>query len=204
MRLESFAAGRWVAGTGRPAVLAHAEMILRLLEQLGADVAHYVSAHPWAARRHRGTDLGTRRIDGDMRLNVFHYPIYGWVDAIVLTFLMGRASVAQIDELAGCSYQPFADAMTQILPIELRHAEMGEEGLRRVLAAGNDPVDAQASVNYWYRRVTDTFGRAGSAHWDTYRRFGLRQHRNAELLARWQADVAPTLAELGLTVPQRP
>ena len=184
--------------------LSHAELILRLLEQFGADVAHYVSAHPWAARRDRGTDLGTRRIDGDMRLNVFHYPIYGWVDAIVLNFLMGRASVVQIDELAGCSYQPFADAMTQILPIELRHAELGEEGLRRVLAAGHDPTDAQASVNYWYRRVADSFGRATSDHWETSRRFGLRQTQNAELLARWQANVAPTMTELGLAVPQRP
>ena len=181
--------------------LAHAEMILRLLEQLGADVAHYVSAHPWAARRHRGTDLGTRRIDGDMRLNVFHYPIYGWVDAIVLNFLMGRASVAQIDELAGCSYQPFADAMTQILPIELRHAEMGEEGLRRVLAAGHDPIDVQASVNYWYKRVADTFGRAVSGPWATSRRLGLRQTPNAELLARWQAHVTSGIVELGLSVP---
>ena len=65
--------------------------------------------------------------------------------------------------------------MTQILPSEQRHAELGERGLRRVLAAGHDPVDAQASVNYWYPRVADSFGRAGSAHLDTYRRFGLRQ-----------------------------
>ena len=82
--------------------------------------------------------------------------------------------------------------MTQILPIELRHAELGEEGLRRALAAGHDPTDAQASVNYWYQRVADTFGRAASDHYDTYRRYGLRQHPNPELLARWQANVAPT------------
>ena len=50
---------------------------MALLEQFGANTAQYVSAHP-AARRDRGTDLGTRRIDGDMRLNVFHYPIQGW------------------------------------------------------------------------------------------------------------------------------
>jgi ring-1,2-phenylacetyl-CoA epoxidase subunit PaaA len=184
--------------------LGHAGMILGLLEQFGADVAHYVSAHPWAARRDRGTDLGTRRIEGDMRLNVFHYPIFGWVDAIVLNFLMGRASVIQIDEMAGCSYQPFADAMTRILPIELHHAEMGEKGLRRVLAAGHDPTDVQASVNYWHPRVADTFGRTASDHWETSRRFGLRQTPNAELLARWQANVVPTLAELGLSAPQRP
>ena len=180
---------------------SHAEKVLALLAQFGANTAQYVGAHPWAARHDRSTDFGTRRIGGDLRLNVFHYPIQGWVDAIVLNFLMGRASVVQIDELAGCSYQPFADAMTQILPIELRHAELGEEGLRRVLAAGHDPTDAQASVNYWYSRVAATFGRAVSDHWEIGRRFGLRQTPKAELLARWQANVAPTLAELGLAVP---
>ena len=50
--------------------------------------------------------------------------------------------------------------MTQILPVELRHAELGEAGLRKALAAGHDPTDAQASVNYWYRRWPSaaTFG----------------------------------------------
>ena len=179
----------------------HAEKVLALLEQFGANTAQYVSAHPWAARRDRSADLGTRRIDGDMRLNVFHYPIQGWVDAVVLNLLMGRASVIQIDELTRCSYQPLADTMAEIMPVELHHAELGEEGLRRALVAGHDPTDAQASVNYWYRRVADTFGRAASDHYDTYQRYGLRQHPNQELLAGWQANVAPTLAELALAVP---
>ena len=181
--------------------LRHAGKVLGLLEQFGANTAQYVGAHPWAARRDRGADFGTRRIDGDMRLNVFHYPIHGWVDAVILNVLMGRASVIQIDEVAQCSYQPLADAMAEILPVELRHAELGEEGLRRALAAGHDPTDAQASVNYWHPRVADTFGRAASDHYDTYRRYGLRQRPNQELLARWQANVAPMLAELALTVP---
>jgi 1,2-phenylacetyl-CoA epoxidase catalytic subunit len=179
----------------------HAEKVLALLAQFGADTEHYVGAHPWAARHDRSADFGTRRVGGDLRLNVFHYPIQGWIDSVVLNFLMGRASVIQIDELAGCSYQPFADEMTQILPVEQRHAELGEAGLRKAIAAGHDPTDAQASVNYWHRRVADTFGRGSSDHYGTYRRYGLRHHPNQELLARWRGNVAPTLAEFGLTVP---
>src|SRR5437763_2028979 len=49
----------------------HAERILALMDQFGANTAQYVSAHPWAARRDRSDYLGTRRIEGDMRLNVF-------------------------------------------------------------------------------------------------------------------------------------
>ena len=179
----------------------HAEKVLGLLAQFGANTTQYVGAHPWAARHDRSADFGTRRVGGDLRLNVFHYPIQGWVDSVVLNFLMGRASVVQIEELTRCSYQPLADALSEILPVELRHAELGEAGLRRALAAGHDPTDAQASVNYWYRRAADTFGRDSSDHYDTYRRYGLRQHPNQELLAKWRSNVATTLAELGLAVP---
>ena len=47
----------------------------------------------WAARRNCSVYLGTRRIEGDMRLNVFDYPIYGWFDAVVLNLLMGPVTV---------------------------------------------------------------------------------------------------------------
>ncbi len=182
----------------------HAERILRLMEQFGANLAQYVSGHPWAARRDRSAYLGTRRIDGDMRLNVFHYPIQGWVDAVVLNLLMGRATVLQLDELTRCSYGPLADTVAEILPVETRHAELGEEGLRATLAQGHDPTDAQASVNYWHPRVADTFGRAASDRFETYRKYGLRQRTNQELLERWQTGTAPILAELGLRVPPGP
>jgi 1,2-phenylacetyl-CoA epoxidase catalytic subunit len=179
----------------------HAEKILRLMEQFGANTAQYVSGHPWAARRDRSAYFGTRRIEGDMRLNVFHYPIEGWVDAVVLNVLMGRATGVQLDELTRCSYAPLADAIEEILPVERRHAELGEQGLRKALARGHDPTDAQASVNYWYPRVADTFGRAASDRFEAYKRYGLRERTNAELLELWRAEVAPILAELKLKAP---
>ena len=168
---------------------SHAEKVMRLMEAFGSNPAQYVSAHPWAARLDRSADLGTRRINGDMRLNVFHYPIYGWVDGVILNALMGRATMIQLDDLSRGSYQPLADALAEILPAETRHAGYGVEGLRTALAAGYDPTAAQASVNYWYPRVAATFGRAASEHSNTYRKFGLRQRSNEELLAVWQADV---------------
>jgi len=179
----------------------HAEKILRLMDQFGANTAQYVSAHPWSARRDRSVYLGTRRVEGDMRLNVFHYPIYGWLDAVILNVLMGRATAVQLDELTRCSYAPLGDTITEILPRERHHAELGEEGLRVALSRGHDRTDAQASVNYWYPRVVDTFGRADSERFETYRKYGLRHRSNQELLERWQAVVGPTLASFGLLVP---
>jgi ring-1,2-phenylacetyl-CoA epoxidase subunit PaaA len=191
--------------TGASIVLekfGHAAKVLRLMEQFGANTSMYVSAHTWSGRLDRSAYLGTRRIDGDMRLNVFQYPIYGWVDSVTMNFLMGRATVVQLDELTGCSYQPLADAFLEILPVEARHAELGEQGLRVALRKGHDLTDAQASVNYWYPRVVDTFGRAASDHFEFCRKYGLRRHANEVLLERWRMSVRTVIAELRLQEPR--
>lgn len=181
----------------------NADKILALMEQFGTNIAEYVVAHPWAARHGRSVYLGTRRIEGDMRLNVFHYPICGWTDAVVLNLLMGKATIIQLDELLGSSYAPLAEAIAAILPAEARHAETGRKGLGAILAAGHDPTDAQASVNYWYQRVADTFGRAGSERFEHYRNLGLRHRPNVQLLEQWQGETGALLAQLGLELPQK-
>lgn len=178
--------------------LGHAAAVLRLMEPFGANVSLYVGAHPWASRLDRSANLGTRRIDGDMRLNVFHYPIFGWVDAVVMNFLMGRATAVQLDELTRCSYQPLAAAIQEILPVEVKHAEMGEQGLRDALDKGHDLTDAQASVNYWFPRVADTFGSGSSRSIETFRKYGLRQRSNRELLDSWHTSIAAPLQEFRL------
>ncbi len=71
-----------------------------------------------------------------MRLNVFHYPLTDWCDALTMNTLMGCATVIQLKELSDCSYQPLANAFTEILPVETRHASLGEAGLRHLLADG--------------------------------------------------------------------
>jgi 1,2-phenylacetyl-CoA epoxidase catalytic subunit len=180
---------------------SNAGKVMRIMETFGANPAQYASAHPWAARLDRSADLGGRRMGGDMRLNVFHYPIYGWVDGVVMNMLMGRATMIQLEDLAQGSYQPFADALAEIVLVETRHAGYGVEGLDAALAAGYDPVAAQASVNYWHPRVAATFGRAASEHAETYRKYRLRTRTNEELLARWRAEVRALLEARRLREP---
>src|SRR5262249_13064619 len=70
----------------------HAERVLNVMSSFGADSARYAVHHPWGARMARDADLRTARLGGDMRLSVFHYPIQGWTDAVVMNALMGSAT----------------------------------------------------------------------------------------------------------------
>jgi len=180
---------------------AHAEVVLALLARFGVDPELYVRSHPWQARLDRALDLGNRRAGGDKRLNVFHYPLEGWVDAVAMNMLMGRASAIQLEDLLECSYLPFAEALRHIVPREIAHARLGEAGLRRTIEHDGQRLAAAAAVAYWYPRVAATFGRSDSERFGLYRKYGLRRQANAELLAQWRGEIAGRLARLELAVP---
>lgn len=179
----------------------HAERVLSLMKRFGVDPGLYVRSHSWEARLDRFLDLGNRRVGGDKRLNVFHYPIEGWLDAIALNFLMGTASAVQLGELTKCSYAPLADAMAEIVPREEEHARLGETAMRHLIDQHRPAVDAQLAVAYWFPRVTATFGRVDSDRFDLYRRYGLRERPNAAMLRQWHGDVVQRLGRLGLAAP---
>lgn len=177
----------------------HAERVLAVMADFGTDTARYQREHDWAARVAREADLGTARTGGDMRLSVFHYPITGWADAVVMNVLMGLATGVQMTELTRLSYAPLAEVFREIAPREARHAALGVEGLDRLAATPEGSAAAAAAVAYWRPRVAATFGHAGSARHEMLARFGLRHATNEACLAQWEALVAETLGPVGLT-----
>jgi len=181
--------------------LDHAERVLKIMGEFGADIARYANHHPWTARLERSADIGASRSGSDMRLNVLHYPIEGWTDAVAMNVLMGRATVIQLEEFAKVSYQPLGDAFREILQTEARHAELGVEGLRNIVADPEEKVTAQTSVEYWHPRVAASFGSVASARFEALSRFGLRHTPNEALLDRWYGETATLLSELGLKSP---
>ncbi len=179
----------------------HAERVLAVMAGFGADTGRYATRHPWAARLARDTAPGVVGDGRDMRLAVFHYPLAGWADAVTMNVLMGRAVVLQLTDLALVSYQPLAEAFRAILPRERRHADLGEEGLRALMA---DPAQAEtvaASVGYWWPRVEASFGPDDPGRFAQLRGYGLRRVANAALARRWRGEMAALLGALGVPHP---
>ena len=178
----------------------NADRVLRIMGEFGADTGRYATHHPWAARLPRDADIGATRGEHDMRLAVLNYPIEGWSDAVVMNLLMGRAVVVQLGELAQVSYQPLSEALRTILPVELHHADLAQEGVERLLETG-DTSALQASVDYWWPRVASSFGMTASQKFEALQAMGLRHTPNADLRALWEEETAQVLAQLGLAAP---
>lgn len=177
----------------------NADRVLKLMGEFGTDTARYATSHPWTARLDRDADIGASRVEHDMRLAVFNYPLQSWADAVTMNLLMGRAVAVQLAEFSLVSYQPLAEAFRAAAPVEGRHAELAEEGLERLVESDKPAV--QASVDYWWPRVAASFGAADSAKYESLRKMGLRRSTNAELRTRWQAEAGAVLDRLGLSHP---
>ena len=176
----------------------HAERVLAVMGEFGADQGRYAVHHPWAARMERDAENGAMRRGSDMRLSVFHYPLQGWTDSVVMTVLMGLAVSVQLKEFSRISYAPLAEVFDAIAPREQRHAELGVEGLSRIVASEEGRLDARKAVAFWHPRVAASFGQAGSARFETLKRFGLRHQSNEALLQDWTNAASRQLAALNL------
>lgn len=176
----------------------HADKVLTIMGEFGANAEKYANHHPWTARLDRDADIGATRTESDMRLAVFNYPLEGWTDAVVMNLLMGRAVAVQLAEFSMVSYQPLAEAFRAIAPVEARHAELAEEGVAKLMEAGEGQA-LQASVNYWWPRVAASFGSAASEKAESLKAFGLRKSTNVELKTRWEGEAGAILGKLGLS-----
>jgi ring-1,2-phenylacetyl-CoA epoxidase subunit PaaA len=145
--------------------LGHAETVIGLLEAFGVHPELYIRSHAWTGRLDRNVDLGTRRVGDDKRLNVLHYPLEGWTDAVTMNALFGAATVLHLSELAGASYAPLGDAMDGIVERKKGHAAQAVKGVEQAVERGARAA-AQAAVEYWYGRVGATFGRIESERFE--------------------------------------
>lgn len=194
---ERIAAARIVAEK-----TTHAGRVLRLMGEFGADTARYERSHPWTARLARGAGADEALQERDMRLPVFSFPLEGWVDAVTMNLLMGTAVGVQLDDLIHVSYQPLSDAIREIAPVEMRHTDLAEAGLRRLLDSGTEPAEIAASIDYWWPRVAASFGQPSEERQALLMGLGLRRVFGDEQRRAWKAAARARLDRLGLNGPE--
>jgi len=168
----------------------------RLLRSLGPEGAGMVD------------DLLRRRM-GEHLLDAFNIPFESWVDTIGFCFTMDLVAWYHLRGMENCSYAPLAREMTSMVGEEKFHASFGA---RRVADVLQDPEyarlcqatreDVQATVNKWYPRALDTFGKSNSKFSDLAVRYGIRRWGNAELRGMYKEDIDQQIRALGLEVPR--
>ena len=167
----------------------------RLLRSFGADGAALAD------------DLLTKRI-GDHPIDAFNVPFESWVDTIGFCFVMDLVAWYHLHAMENCSFAPLAREMVTMVHEEKFHASFGQRRIRdlchdpeyrRLCKAGT--AEAQATVDKWYPRALDTFGKAKSRFSDLAVGYGIRRWGNEELREMYRKDIDEKIAAAGLVVP---
>jgi ring-1,2-phenylacetyl-CoA epoxidase subunit PaaA len=184
--------------------LRHAAVMYGLLGDLGVDVTGHVRAHDevFTMRVDAARDLGTDRITTDKRVNIFYYPIETWADFIFFNFCMDRGAGHQLEDVRRSSYGPWARAIEGIFKEEKFHIRHGEVWVKRLADDDRTHAEAQATLDKWYIRTMNIFGRPGTPKNALYRRLGLKQRDNDEVRRAFAEEVKEKAAAVGLTLPE--
>jgi len=132
-----------------------------------------------------------------MRLSVLNYPLQDWTDAVVMNFCTGHAVAVQLEDMVKVSYQPLAEVLRAITPVEAHHTQLAEEGLARLLTKGG-PASLAESLAYWRPRVVAIFGDPPSERAAQLQAWGLRHRSGAEMRQDWENRIKAGLSRLGL------
>ena len=135
-------------------------------------------------------------------LEAFRGVIKTWEDFAVFGFLIDRVGRYQLEEFLDCSYLPLQRILPEILKEEIGHIGFGTNQTGELAAKGDEERErAQRSVDFWYIKALDMFGRSDSERSNRFCHWGLKRRSNSQ--ARWEfiKEVGPIIQGMGLTVP---
>ena len=135
-------------------------------------------------------------------LEAFRGIIKTWEDFAVFGFLIDRVGRYQLEEFLDCSYLPLQRILPEILKEEIGHIGFGTNQTAELAAKGDEERERlQRSVDFWYIKALDMFGRSDSERSNRFCHWGLKRRSNSQ--ARWEfiKEVGPIIQGMGLTVP---
>jgi ring-1,2-phenylacetyl-CoA epoxidase subunit PaaA len=135
-------------------------------------------------------------------LEAFRGLINTWEDFATFGFLIDRVGRFQLEEFLDCSYLPLQRILPDILKEEIGHIGFGTNQTAEMAHRGGEQQEQiQRSVDFWYVKALDMFGRSDSERSNRFCHWGLKRRSNTQ--ARWEfkKEVDPLIAQMGLTVP---
>ncbi len=165
----------------------HANIMFRLLEDLGEDKEHLV----YGRERHEYKNM-----------HFFDYRLHNWAELAVANALFDRAGAVQLGDIGhNCSYGPWRRALKKIDVEEKFHLRHGDLWMKRL---ANGPQETQemlqAALDRLWPHGVEWFGPENrhSTHVQEIIEFGLRSKTNDELRYEWYDQVIPRVHDLGL------
>lgn len=163
----------------------HYRKMARLAGDVGEDVSYVLS---WPNQKRY--------------VEAFRGRITTWEDFAVFGFLIDRVGSYQLEEFEDCSYVPLAEILPTMKQEEVGHIDYGTNLTREMAGKGDESKErVQKSIDYWYVKGLDMFGRNESKRSERYRYWGLKRRTNRQQREEYTAEVNALITDMGLDIP---
>ena len=163
----------------------HYRKMARLAGDVGEDVSYVLS---WPNQKRY--------------VEAFRGRITTWEDFAVFGFLIDRVGSYQLEEFEDCSYVPLAEILPTMKQEEVGHIDYGTNLTREMASKGDESKErVQKSIDYWYTKGLDMFGRNESKRSERYRYWGLKRRTNRQQREEYTAEVNALIEDMGLEIP---
>jgi len=135
-------------------------------------------------------------------LSIFEFPLRTWAEFCVIKLLADLAEILQVEDLVTCTFHPLRNLARMTMPEERFHAQFGKDFSIELCKSPEGRTAVQDAIDRYFPLLPPFFGAAGSTNNATFRRFGIKQRKNEEMLADF-VERARRLVEdeLGLKLP---
>ena len=158
--------------------------------------------------RELGEEIGIapeRMVPGDKKpLSIFEFPLKSWEEFCVIKLLADLAEILQVEDLAQCKFLPLRNLSRMTMPEERFHAQFGEDFCKELIETEEGRQAVQNAINCYFPILPKFFGRAGSKNNEIYRKWGIKQRTNEDMLADYinrardlvEGELGPTLPDV--------
>ncbi len=135
-------------------------------------------------------------------LTIFDFPLKTWEEFCVIKLLGDVAEILQVEDLLHCSFHPLRNLARMTMPEERFHAQFGKDFVSDLVATPEGRHRVQEAIDRFFPMVPAFFGRPNSRNNEIFRKWGIKQRSNEEMLADYLRRARALVEELGLRLPQ--
>ena len=139
--------------------------------------------------------------DSKKPLSIFEFPLKTWEEFCVIKLLADLAEILQVEDLAQCTFLPLRNLSRMTMPEERFHAQFGKDFCTELCETEEGRVAVQDAINRYYPILPKFFGRAKSKNNEIFRKWGIKQRTNEDMLADYVKRATELVEDLGLTLP---
>lgn len=140
---------------------------------------------------------------GKRPLSIFEFPLTTWEEFCVIKLLADLAEILQVEDLLHCTFHPLRNLARMTMPEERFHAQFGKDFCTELCKTPEGRARVQDAINRYYPMLPAFFGKAGSKNNELFRKYGIKQRPNEEMLADYVARARALVEDdLGLRLPK--